>query len=274
MEVIKNYLETMFANFPDNAETRRAKQDLLAMMEDKYNELISGGMPQNEAIGTVISEFGNLEEIKESLGLNNNPKKFAEDVIVEDTYEIEASGKRIITTDEAMDYVMDYSFGRFLLGLGVFFCIISPIGPIIGSGFNEIFGENIFGNLFESLGVAFLFLSTGIGVGLIILSSAKKKQWKFMKKKTCMLDSLTKQYIENERNNSEASKSAILALGIVLCVVSVVPVSMFGVLSIGRFLTEAVGPAMIFILTGAGVFLILNASRTHGAYDKLLALNK
>ena len=36
METIRNYLETMFANLPDNAEVRRAKNELWQMMEDKY----------------------------------------------------------------------------------------------------------------------------------------------------------------------------------------------------------------------------------------------
>jgi len=32
--------------------------------------LISEGLSENEAVGTVISEFGNLDELSETLGLN------------------------------------------------------------------------------------------------------------------------------------------------------------------------------------------------------------
>lgn len=41
------------------------------MMEDKYNELISDGKSDNEAIGIVISEFGNLDELADSLGIKS-----------------------------------------------------------------------------------------------------------------------------------------------------------------------------------------------------------
>ena len=41
METIKNYLEAMFSGLPNTAEVRKAKAELLQMMEDKYNELIS-----------------------------------------------------------------------------------------------------------------------------------------------------------------------------------------------------------------------------------------
>lgn len=55
METIRNYLETMFANMPNTPDVKRAKDELLQMMEDKYNELIAEGVNENAAVGTVIS---------------------------------------------------------------------------------------------------------------------------------------------------------------------------------------------------------------------------
>lgn len=59
MDAIKNYLETMFLNLPNTPEVQKAKYELGQMMEDKYRELIADGKTENEAIGTVIAEFGN-----------------------------------------------------------------------------------------------------------------------------------------------------------------------------------------------------------------------
>ena len=39
-------------------------------MEDKYNELKSEGKSENEAIGIVISEFGNIDELINELDIN------------------------------------------------------------------------------------------------------------------------------------------------------------------------------------------------------------
>ena len=61
METIRNYLDAMFANMPNTPEVKKAKAELLTMMEDKYNELIAEGETENSAVGTVISEFGNLD---------------------------------------------------------------------------------------------------------------------------------------------------------------------------------------------------------------------
>ncbi|HSN94092.1 MAG TPA: permease prefix domain 1-containing protein, partial [Anaerolineaceae bacterium] len=63
MEAIKSYLNNMFTNMPSTPEVVRAKEELGQMMEDKYTELRQNGKTENEAVGAVISEFGNLEEL-------------------------------------------------------------------------------------------------------------------------------------------------------------------------------------------------------------------
>lgn len=67
MEVIRTYLDNLFSTLPDTPASRRAKEELWGMMEDKYQELKDQGLPENQIIGTVISQFGNLEELRETL---------------------------------------------------------------------------------------------------------------------------------------------------------------------------------------------------------------
>lgn len=57
MDTIKSYLETMFANLPATTEVLKAKDELWGMMEDKYNELISEGKSENEAVGSRTGKF-------------------------------------------------------------------------------------------------------------------------------------------------------------------------------------------------------------------------
>ena len=70
MNVINEYLDNMFKTLPDTPEVRRARIELAQMMEDKYTELIDEGKTENEAVGIVISEFGNLSELSDILGLD------------------------------------------------------------------------------------------------------------------------------------------------------------------------------------------------------------
>ncbi|SDB05309.1 permease prefix domain 1-containing protein [Eubacterium oxidoreducens] len=75
MDTIKNYLDNMFARLPDTEEVRAAKEELAQMMEDKYSEMLDAGHTENEAVGAVIADFGNLDEIAESLGIMINEPK-------------------------------------------------------------------------------------------------------------------------------------------------------------------------------------------------------
>ena len=70
MEIIKNYLDKMFEKLPRTQEIEKLKEDLFNNMEDKYNELILEGKSENEAIGIVISEFGNIDELVKELNIN------------------------------------------------------------------------------------------------------------------------------------------------------------------------------------------------------------
>ena len=76
MNAIKSYLDNMFRNLPNTEEVRRAKSELLQMMEDKFEELIREGKTENEAVGVVISEFGNLDEVAESIGISQIIREF------------------------------------------------------------------------------------------------------------------------------------------------------------------------------------------------------
>lgn len=71
METIRNYLENMFLNLPNTPEVYKAKNELWQMMEDKYTELKAEGKSENEAVGIVISEFDNLDELAQDLGISS-----------------------------------------------------------------------------------------------------------------------------------------------------------------------------------------------------------
>lgn len=72
METIRQYLDNMFYGIVLTQRVRQAKERLLEMMEDKYQALISQGYKENEAVGQVISEFGNLQEIAGELDIQQD----------------------------------------------------------------------------------------------------------------------------------------------------------------------------------------------------------
>jgi len=69
METIKTYLDNMFAGVLQTEEMIQLKSDIYDNMCEKYQELKNNGKSENEAIGIVISEFGNIDELLEEFGI-------------------------------------------------------------------------------------------------------------------------------------------------------------------------------------------------------------
>ncbi|WP_187271362.1 permease prefix domain 1-containing protein [Actinomyces ruminicola] len=69
MDTIDTFLEAMFAPYPATPRLLEAKRELHAMMEDAYADAIAAGKSHNEAVGSVITDFGNLEELAPVLGI-------------------------------------------------------------------------------------------------------------------------------------------------------------------------------------------------------------
>ena len=72
MDTIETFLDNMFAPYPATPRLIEARSELRAMMEDAYNDAIAQGKTHNEAVGQVITDFGNLHELAPVLGITQD----------------------------------------------------------------------------------------------------------------------------------------------------------------------------------------------------------
>ncbi|AMC93015.1 hypothetical protein AOC36_03160 [Erysipelothrix larvae] len=70
MQQIIDYVEVMFRSLPNSKSVNIAKDQILDSMLMKYDEYIKNQMSEADAIGHVIGEFGNIDELIEGLGLD------------------------------------------------------------------------------------------------------------------------------------------------------------------------------------------------------------
>lgn len=253
METVRNYLETMFSNLPNTPEVLKAKNELWQMMEDKYIHLKSEGKSENEAIGIVIAEFGNLDEIAEDLGIHSYVK------------ETESITTRKVTLEEAKQFLHDRAGHGFKISLGVFLCIISPVGAIMTS---ETSG-------YLALGIAFLFLCIAAAVFLFVYSSITMQKWDFLKKEPCSVDFATTNYVHEQKERYRSTYALLLTLGVVLCVICFVPAAIIDELNLHTFwlFRYNIDAVLLFLLVAAGVFMIILTNYVNGSYQQLLYLN-
>ena len=256
MQAIRNYLETMFMNLPNTPEVLRAKEELWQMMEDKYTELKNEGKSENEAVGTVISEFGNLDELAEELGIH----QFMElpEVVAEQP-------RRTITMEDTKQFLHDKARQAFQVAFGVLLCIVSPVGIIISEAVH----------INELIGVLALFLCIVVAVGMFVFSGISIKKWDFLKQEPCSLDFETTNYVHEKKDYNRGIFALFLVIGIGLCILSVIPVIIFGEINLHLQAVnlESMGAAFLLLFVAIGVFLIVYGSMIYGSFDELLKVN-
>ena len=290
METIKNYLETMFMNLPNTTEVRRAKDELGQMMEDKFAELIEEGRTENEAVGTVISEFGNLNELADVLGINVyvNPQADAQaNVGQAGSMDEAASGANatenangahannaqarqytphMLTSAEVKDYLKDKSREAFMVAFGVLLCIISVTGHIVADSFHGVS---------DAVGVLVMFLSIGIGVCMFVFSGIKMSRWDYIKKTPCTVDFATFNDVKQEKDRFNNQHAVFVTIGVLLCCICFAPAAVLDEMNLS-FVGVDIGSitgAMLFWFIGAGVFLIVFSSIKMGSFQTILQIN-
>ncbi|MDO4900868.1 permease prefix domain 1-containing protein [Actinomyces sp.] len=136
MNAINTFLEAMFAPYPATPRLLEAKRELHAMMEDAYADAIASGRSHNEAVGSVITDFGNLEELAPVLGILPDIRGAAaqayavpgdEPATAPAAPEAAPSDYPVITLPEAQALAEARRSTGTLLGNGVALCVLAAV---------------------------------------------------------------------------------------------------------------------------------------------------
>lgn len=262
METIRNYLDNMFMNFPNTEKTQRAKQELWEMMEDKYNELIAGGKKEHEAIGIVISEFGNLQELEEELGVTDENDKIFDKI-------------RFVKNEEAEEYLFQTKWGSRSIAAGVMLCIYSPIILLLLGGIQEYL-TSVSDGIVEGVGITVLLLMIACAVGLFIYSSMKLDNYEYLKKECFRLNYEFENIITETYRERKKIITFKVIIGVILCILSVLPllISEAIIYEITEFeFIYVISIVFILFIIGIAVALFITAGMEEDSYKIILQEN-
>ncbi|MGO2519211.1 MAG: permease prefix domain 1-containing protein [Microbacterium sp.] len=171
MNVIIDYLETMFSAYPQTPRLLEAKTELRAMMEDAYAELIRSGATANEAVGRVITDFGNLDELAIELGISSEIAATSAPVATDSP----PAGQPIapgqhppVTMDEAIGFAKVHKSTRFRFGATVALFVVSPIPLLILIALDSAGILPLAKDASVAIGVIVLLLIAAVGVVLFV----------------------------------------------------------------------------------------------------------
>ena len=256
MDAIKSYLETMFANLPQSPDVIRAKSELLQMMEDKYHELKSMGKTENEAVGAVISEFGNLGELAEELG------------ITQQVTGAESAQPISLTSTQVSKFLSEKSESAIGISTGVMLCILAVTPLLILSGLSGLgyLQEKIAG----ALGVGTLLIVIAIVVYFFIIHGIRSEKYEKLEKTNVILDPRTRNEIARMKEEYQPVFARTIALGVVLIMIGVIFISTIGFLELGNDAYIIFPVVLLLGLIAIAVRGFITAGFRQQAYDMLL----
>lgn len=135
---IKEYVEELFENAPKNKKSIEFKEELLANLLEKYNDLVESGMEKEVAYNKVIGSIGNVEDL------------FGEGDIITQTKQSFSRKKHARN-----------------IAIAVMLYILSPVCVIIFDNFGN-----------EDLGLILMFVFIALATGLIIYTSMVNTKYK------------------------------------------------------------------------------------------------
>ena len=257
MEAIKSYLENMFLHLPKTAEVMRAKEELAQMMEDKYSQLRSEGRTDNEAVGQVISEFGNLEELAETLG------------IPQEVRDLEADTKDIALSDAEVERYLQVSKEtgkRIALGVGL---ILLGVANLI---FLNALAERgyVAEKIAQAAGVGGLLLMIALAVYIFIMAGVKSGKYENLETTIVKIDPYLHDRIVQMKEDYRPDFARRIAGGVGLILLSVVALVTVAILEVGGEFAVMLLVCVLLLAIGSAVGLFISAGSEMEAYDKLL----
>lgn len=257
METIKNYLDNIFANLPKTKEMERLKSEIYYNMEEKYNELKKSGKPENEAIGIVISEFGNIDELLEEMGISPSSNSENHPVIENE------EAMEFISLKEKTSYMIATGVGLILLGVSLLIFLATLVER------NLIF-KFLPQNAREALPVIVLFLFIIPAVILFMYTENKLQKFKFIEEGKFEISPGLKNILNSELPSVTQKQNIPIITGVSLCILSVVVLLVFGIFE--SF--AAFGVSIMLLMIAAAVFIFITSTSTAEAYKKLMKIDE
>lgn len=198
------------------------------------------------------------DEIDLSAVPDDEPVYAEESLVVPEQKSSRRDGLHVLTLDEAYAYASQYqSFAR-RIALGVAACVFSP-GPLC-------FLAYLFWGFGEGLGVALLLALVAWAVYQFIMAGGSMAKYSFIARRRFVAGPGVAEWAQSAQNRYQPAFLHNIAIGVVLCIVSVAPLCFFSM----WWGFEGFGLLLMFALIAAAVYLFICSGMQRGIYHRLL----
>ena len=177
-------------------------------------------------------------------------------------------GKRVVTMEEANDYLDTQRQSARVVALGVLLCILCPMLLILLGGLAE-YGGPVSEGVALAVGMTALFGLVAIAVALFIVTGVRTSRFNVWHTEGFETAYGVSGMVKEKRRAHEHAYTVCLTLGIALCILATLPLIIAGAMGVSdRILSVFV--SLLFPIIGAGVYLIVRVGIVRGSYTFLL----
>ena len=177
---------------------------------------------------------------------------------------------RTVSMEEAAAFLQMREQNAARIAVGVMLCILSPILIILLSGAQEAGRIPFTETQAVGLGLMLLLVLVGCAVALFVTCSLRSSRFEYLEKEP--IDTLygVDGMVRDRREKFRPAFTRQLTVGIVLCVVSALPL-FFSILFFGEdSFAHIVGVGMLLAIIAVGVLLIVRSSIVWDGFRQLL----
>lgn len=248
MHAIEQHIDYLFQDLPETDEIKRIKNDLYLNAMDRFDELRANGKTESEALGTIIIEMGELDELLESLGYDQ----------YQDLRDYSTN-----TLSEAKFLIESYNQESNKIAFGILTIMVGAgLIPTLAT-FNLI-----------AVGVVLLLVFVAVAVALFIYGGLKLEALEKSLNDEDNVFYLTDEdygIVEEYYMSFRESNRYRVPLGVMLSIASAIPIlllSFYGT----QLQIERYGIILLLTMVGAGVYQFVKYGMVDTAYEKVLNL--
>ena len=218
-----------------------------------------------------IPDMGKILRLSELFGVSTDYLLKDDLETVEALAVPEADGTaRPVSMEEASTFLRLKAQNAGRVALGVFLCILSPVLLILLGGAQEYGRLALTENQAGGLGLIVLMLLIGCAVALFVLAGLRIGKYEYMEKEP--IDTLygVSGMVNERREQFRPVFARQLTIGIVLCVLAVIPLGISLLFSEEDGFLHVISVGIMLILIAFGVLLIVRTSIVWGGFRILL----
>ena len=182
----------------------------------------------------------------------------------------EDSRPRAVSMEEASDFLAYREFASGRIALGVVLCILSPVLLIVLSGLMEAGVLHIRESAVVGIGLVVLLALVGAAVTLFITTGLRGQRFEYLQKEEIDTAYGVDGMVKERREKYRSTFTAQLVTGILLCVVSAVPIFIAMIFFGETGAAYAIAVGALLAIVAVGCLLIVRTCMIWTSYQALL----